>query len=110
MTPELYAMDKARQIAEGLHEHYPGHLWAVEPSADFSTLQVKNLRLSAKMGFCIHISGPKAMAPDAANKTAMRMGGELLERFRVSRGAGGLNQARQIYQDRQFLFEAPHDA
>lgn len=111
MTPELFAMDKAKQIAEGLHKHYPGHLWQVAPSADFSTLTIKNIRLSDKAGICIHIAGPHAMAPDAAHKTAMRMGGELLERFRVSRAvAAGLEQARQVYGDRKKVFESPHDA
>lgn len=83
-APELSALDLVlcRNVAEALNQHYPGHLWAVEPPHG-GVLSVRDLSLSGEYGF--HIKIPDIYSASELAKIAMRMGGELLERYNVAR-------------------------
>lgn len=85
-APQLAANDfvMAREIAETLHKHYPGHLWAVTCQGDQGIATIRNLSLSGNWGFILHL--PKIYSASEFGVRVVRGGGELLERYRVSRG------------------------
>lgn len=76
-------LDTARSIAETLHRHYPGHLWAVQASQQTGIATVRNLRLSGRWGFVIRL---RELQQDPGLRMAVQAGGELLERWALSRG------------------------
>lgn len=69
----------SKKVGEHLNRHYPGHLWAVHVRDGL--IIVQNLLLSGKWGFVLK---EENLDPDL--KMVMRAGGELLERYNVSRG------------------------
>lgn len=77
----LQEMDICKDVAETLHQHYPGHLWAV--SVQNGAVVVKNLKISHTHGMIIHL---KNYFADPSNKLVIRLGGELLERAHIKRG------------------------
>lgn len=81
-TKEVSDMTMAKEVAETLHAHYPGHLWAV--TIRDGALVIKNLYLSSLWGMVLHI----ANITDAAvrRKRVIRAGGEFLERANLRRG------------------------
>ncbi len=81
-TQEAQDMTLAKDAAETLHAHYPGHLWAV--SIMGGAMVIKNLYLSSLYGMVIHIKN----ITDAAirKKRVVRAGGEFLERANLRRG------------------------
>lgn len=82
-------LEVAAAIHAKLNEHYPGHQWAT--SADHATgmasvrlLYLDTLGINGKYGFQLHL---KQLASDPGMKAVVRAGGELLERYRLRRGA-----------------------
>jgi len=71
--------DEAKRIAEKLNQHYPGHLWAVNVNQGVAF--IKNLMLSGSHGFVI-----KLKDIDSNYRAVVKAGGEVLERFNISRG------------------------
>ena len=69
---------RAKNTAEMLEKKYPGWLWAVHTMD--GVVVVKSMRLSGDWGFVLHED-----KMDHDYKSVMRAGGELLERFRMSR-------------------------
>ncbi len=89
-----YEMTLARDMADTLFRHYPGeptrpHLWAVSVNAEQGIAEVRNLGLSGQWGFQLNL--PHNYSASDFAKRVMRAGGELLERFRVSRGRAGIS-------------------
>jgi hypothetical protein len=86
-APDVDANDYvlAKNAAETLHKHYPGHLWAVSVDRQARMLDVRNLALSGRWGFRIALQ--PVYSGTQFDKLVMRAGGELLERYRVRRGA-----------------------
>lgn len=84
-SPQLTANEffLAKNTAETLHKHYPGHLWAVTVDGFF--LDVRNLYLDGRWGFRLSI--PAIYSSSELEKRVLRAGGEILERYRQSRGA-----------------------
>lgn len=78
-------MLQSKNIAEYLHKHYPGHLWAVQVFEGIVT--IKNLALSGSEGYILHQD-----KMDNDGKDVIRAGGEILERFRLNRGKVVENQ------------------
>lgn len=70
----------AKNMADTLNRHYPGHAWAV--TCEYGIATVRNLRLDGNWGFVLKLS-QLLVNPE---KTVMRAGGELLERYKLSRG------------------------
>jgi hypothetical protein len=72
----------AKSAVESLEKYYPGHQWAADVQGGL--LNIRNMNLSGRMGFTInHVNSYSASDID---KQLMKAGGEILERFRVSRG------------------------
>lgn len=72
----------ARNLIARLEQHYPAFTgaWRVFVNEQGGVVQVTNMMLSGKMGFLMHISNI-----DSEGRAIVRAGGELLERYRVSR-------------------------
>lgn len=84
-NPDVNGNDEvvARNMAETLHRAYPGHLWAVTCEGSKGIATVRNLMLSGNWGCIIKLS---ELFGDPDMKKVLRAGGEILERFRMSRG------------------------
>jgi hypothetical protein len=74
---------ESKRIAEILQRHYPGHLWAVNVDARGGMATIQNLGLSGRWGFYIRLA---EIVNDPFMSKVVHAGGELLERYRVSRG------------------------
>lgn len=81
-------VELANRMADVLNRQYPGHLWMVHASIKGGVVHIRNLYLSGKWGFVVKLADVLA---DVENKQLMRAAGELLERYRLRRGA--LNMA-----------------
>lgn len=83
LEEKIHAADVslAKNIADVLERHYPGHLWCVNVDSRQGGVMVKNLALSDQWGFVLHID-----ALDPMLKKVVRAGGELLERWNIRRG------------------------
>ena len=79
---DIEQISTAKEIAETLLQHYPGHLWAVGWQG--GAITVKNINISGDYGFYI-FPQTSASASELADK-AVRFGGELLERAGLKRG------------------------
>lgn len=75
----------AKSLADKLHAHYPGHLWAVfvNSRATGGVVYIKNLAVSSLYGYVLHLNNVLA---DPTLKCVMRAGGEILERAKFARG------------------------
>lgn len=73
----------AHQIGETLNEHYPGHAWCVEVQLLQGVASIRNLNLSGEWGFMLHLD---KLLQDPTPKPIINAGGELLERYNISRG------------------------
>ncbi len=73
----------ARNAAEVLHKHYPGHLWAVDVQG--SVMNIRDINLSGTWGYTLHI--PVFYSGSDWDRKVMLAGGELLERFKQKRGS-----------------------
>lgn len=82
-TEEACDMTMAKDIAETLHEHYPGHLWAVNVRGGIAI--IRNLRISPTYGMVLHYNNIKNDA-NVRKIGVIRSGGEFLERAGLKRG------------------------
>jgi len=79
---EAWLVTLCKNVAETLHKHYPGHAWAVRVYDEHQgVLAIQNLALSGQWGFMMKLDD---IDPDM--KFVMRAGGDLLERYNLSRG------------------------
>lgn len=81
---EAQDISTAKVIAEALHAHYPGHMWAVNVRGDQGVATIHNLMLSGTHGYRMHTDRNYSVSDLVA--TAKRGAGEILERFGVARG------------------------
>lgn len=72
-------------VARVLMMHYPGHDWLVEADRRKGFIDIRNISLAGEMGCRIPMDGPATSSE--LEKIAMRYGGEILERYHVTRGA-----------------------
>ena len=90
-------------VGEVLHVAYPGHLWRVE--AQQGVVTVHNLLLSGKWGFRLRI-----VDLDTMGKIVIRAGGELLERYNMSRAKKKVQVAGELADmKRDFKGDINHD-
>ena len=87
-TLNVHDYTLAKNVAEKLEEKYPGWLWAVHVMD--GVVGVKSMRLSGNWGFVLH-----ANKIENDYKVVVNAGGEILERYRQSRGK--FNQT--LYED-----------
>jgi hypothetical protein len=99
---ELGMMITCRNIGEVLAKKYRDYTWMVQPYADGSAYQIYCVNLSGKWGFVIH-----ANKIDNDYKAVIRAGGEILERFNLSRVK--LNKEKALEIPRIFTGEKVFD-
>lgn len=82
-TEFIAEMGQAKEIAETLTAHYPGHLWAVTVRSGVAI--IKALNISSLWGYVLKMD---VIGQDAGirAKEVMRAGGEILERAKLERG------------------------
>lgn len=83
----------AGEFANALDREYPKQLWMVTVKSGI--IYVRNLALEGMWGFVLHIDKVESIP-----LSARRSGGELLERFRISRGRNAAQQARDFLMER----------
>lgn len=86
-TPDIAANDlvMSKDMAEALHAAYPGHLWAVQVQGAQGICTIRNLALSGNWGFVINLT--KVYSASDFKRQVLGGGGEMLERYRLRRGA-----------------------
>ena len=82
-------MATAGAVMAELNKHYPGHQWYVEANAEAGVVTIKLLYEAVRgrtssWGCLIHLT---TMANISWQKKVMMVGGELLERWNLKRGA-----------------------
>lgn len=84
-APQMAALEfnLCKEVAETLHQSYPGHLWAVNPEGNGSLVVVRNVSLSGQWGFVLHV--PAIYSSSEFKRQVIMAGGEILERFAMSR-------------------------
>lgn len=74
----------AKHVFEVLDKHYPGHAWMAHADGKQGVIIVRNKMLSSHWGYVIKVHDVIS-ATDLDDKV-MRAGGEILERFALTRG------------------------
>lgn len=82
-TEDAVDMTMAKDIAETLYGHYPGHLWGVYVKSGVAV--IKALNISSLYGYVLHYG---KIANDAGHRArrVIMAGGEILERANMRRG------------------------
>jgi len=79
-----------------LEKHYPDWGWAVRVDDIGGVMEVRSTAIPGKWGFLL-----KLKDIDYEGKTIMRAGGELLERYRLRRGARRPGDTQMLRRDRK---------
>jgi hypothetical protein len=86
----------AKNVADVLNKHYAGYMWAVNADSQTGMVQIRNLSLSGDWGFNLHMT---KVQEDVSGKLIRDAGGEILERYRVSRGMIKHQQVDELATD-----------
>lgn len=84
-TQEAADLATSKQLADRLNNSFPGYLWAVHCQWKQGIAVIRNLSVSARYGYVLHIL--KAWSSSELERQAVAAGGEILERYRLSRRA-----------------------
>jgi hypothetical protein len=99
-APDICANDLvlSKEIADTLHAHYPGHLWGVTVQGVHGVADIRNLMLDARYGYRLKIV--KEYSASNLKRRVILAGGEILERYKLDRGAYREDQVELIAHDR----------
>lgn len=75
----------AKTVGDTLNAAYPGYLWAVHCSHEQGVIVIKSMMMPPAWGYVIH-TGKVFSVSDLEHKAKVGAG-EMLERFRLRRGA-----------------------
>ncbi|MBF0415945.1 MAG: hypothetical protein HQL79_09285 [Magnetococcales bacterium] len=87
-TPEQH---QAAAIGEVLWHVYPGYRWAVAVVGGLA--RIRNLDLSGQWGFDVSL---ESLKNDPMLRDVIRAGGEILERYRLSRSACNADRLNEL--------------
>jgi hypothetical protein len=98
-NPDIRANDLilAKEMADTLNRHYPGHLWAVHVQGEQGMADVRNMSLSGEYGYRLRLVANYSMSEFL--KRVVKAGGEILERFNLSRTAHRVEQVHDVPRD-----------
>ena len=82
----------AKKVADTLFRHYPGHSWMVNVEAEMVNIYSANL--TTRYGYSI-----PADSITAEGREVIKAGGEILERYRLSRGKFNIDEWRGLKRD-----------
>lgn len=74
----------AKDGAETLNQHFPGHLWAIQINAKGRVFHVFNHALHDQWGYLIRAD--EVIHQGSIRRVFLKAGGEILERFGLKRG------------------------
>lgn len=99
-APQISANDLifAKEMAEALHAHYPGHLWAVTSESEKGIAVIRNLALSGRWGYVLRL--PAIFSMSQFKHKVLLAGGEILERFALARGRANADALDNLPMDR----------
>jgi len=80
-----------------LMKHYPLYDWLIEADRRKGFIDIRNVSLDGQLGCRIYMGGPATSSE--LEKLAMRYGGEILERFGVTRGAMRIQEIDALETD-----------
>lgn len=83
ISKEATKIRHCKNITEVLQQHYSGHVWGVALSDDCSMTYIRCFSVSGEMGYSLHTD---KLSGDELKRKAIRAGGEILERYKMSRG------------------------
>ncbi len=86
----------ANAIGSELVKHYPGHGWEVECDIRNGVAKIFNTYTSGLYGYLLHL---KLLNLDTFSADIMRVGGNLLESFGVSRGRFDQDEVMNLQRD-----------
>ena len=97
--------NKVYDLLDRLDRAYPAFngLWRISVNEEGGVITVTNMALSNKNGFIMHID-----KLDPEGRKVVMYAGELLERFRVSRGLGAMTDVLQAERDFKGEMVADH--
>jgi len=87
----------AQKIGFELCHAYPGHGWEVEVDIRNGIAKIFNVHLSGLNGYLLHL---KKISLSSFKQDIVRIGGELLEAFGVSRGKFDQDEIMNLERDR----------
>jgi len=87
----------AKEMADALFTTYPGHLWAVSCDGKTGMADVRNLGLSGSWGFRMKLK--EIYSGSSFRADVIRAGGELLERYQMSRGKFKVDEYSNLQTD-----------
>lgn len=101
MTPEeqklrLQDMQLAAAVGNELVRHYPGHGWQVESDIANGVVKIFNCHMSGLTGYLLHTS---KIDFSSFSHTIMMVGGEMLDRFGLSRGKFNEEEVLNVQRD-----------
>lgn len=94
----------SKEMADTLHAAYPGHLWAVTCDGEIGFADVRNLALSGNWGFRIKLD--EIYSGSQFKHKVLMAGGELLERYKLSRGRFNADEYATLKTDHAGLNKA----
>lgn len=84
MQQNMLDIAMAKDVADALNAHYPGHYWAVNCRGEQGIMTIHNLMLSGEWGYRLLLDN--SYSASDLRKRAIMAGGEILERYKVARG------------------------
>jgi hypothetical protein len=84
----------AKEIADTLHSHYHGHLWGVQVSGRTGMADIFLVLVSGNMGFRLKLKN--MFSASDFKRDVIRAGGEILERYNLTRGRFDEAQLAQL--------------
>lgn len=98
--PDIPANDLilAKEMADTLHRHYPGHMWAVNVQGEQGVADIRNMALSGEYGYRLRLVTNYSMSEFL--ERVKRAGGEILERYRLPRGRADFDQLMNLPRGR----------
>lgn len=76
-------INMAKTLSEALQRAYPGHLWAINVEGRTGIITIRDLYLSGQWGYVLKIADVYSIS--SLERDAVHAGGEILERFCMSR-------------------------
>lgn len=96
--PTLREQLLAADAGDALHVAYPGHWWAVSASERDGMLDVR-LAMAMNWGFRIKIAAGAEYSASDLKRRVLMAGGEILERFKLSRGRARADEINGLKRD-----------
>ena len=90
----LSDVNMAKEIAETLYKNYPGYVWMVNADTGNNIATIQLGGVTGQYGFYLHLD-----KLTAGMAQVMRAGGEVLERYKLTRGRRNDSEVGSLTRD-----------